>query len=215
MAQFARPVSPDIDATNWTSTEAALYLAVNEVVADDAKIIQAADADVFEYDCEMTLGATITDPLQSAGHLVRVRAQKSDAFNRNLLVELRQGGATLASWTINSLTTSLQNFDLTLSGGEADSIVPAGGLYAGLSVRLTAKDGSLGHPNRPIVSQVYLQAPNPAFAHLDISGGGFIVAPPASGHYLTLSGGGILRVAGVEDATALVLDPGGGFKVHG
>lgn len=214
MAQFARPVSPDIDASNWTSTAATLWEAVDEAVASDADIIQAADSDSFEYDCELTLGATIGDPLQSGGHSVRVRASKSDAFNRNLLVELRQSGATLASWTINSLTTSMANFDLSLSGPQADSIVPSGGFYTGLSLRLTAKDAVLTHPNRPIVSQVYLTAPDAAYAHLVESAGGLVVASPASGSFLEASGGGLLRVSGVEAASGLVHDAAG-LRVHG
>lgn len=206
MAQFARP-SSDINAINWTA--APLWSKVDEVVADDSDIIQAPDADILEYACELGL-SSVTDPLQSGGHIVRVRAQKSDSFNRNLLVELYESSLFLIASATHSLTASMAVYSFTLTAPQADSISN----YAALSIRMTAKDAILGHPNRPIVSWAEFEVPNQAFEHLAMSGAGLVVAAVASGSYLTVSGGGLVLAAGVEGATALISDSAG-YKVHG
>lgn len=63
------------------------------------------------------------------------------------------------------------------------------------------------------VSWLAVTIPYPAFAHLDQSNGGLIVAAPSSGHYLELAGGGALRIAGEETDGALTLGGGGGYVV--
>jgi hypothetical protein len=52
----------------------------------------------------------------------------------------------------------------------------------------------------PRITQAWFECPDQGYPHLDVDlvNGGLKVAVANSGHYLTLSGGGYLRVAGLE-----------------
>lgn len=126
IAQLARP-SADISSGNWVSSLGGpLYAAIDEVTADDADYIGTTYGSV----CEVALGS-LADPGVSSGHKVRYRIA-ADAGG--IVVRLRQGATTIASWTHNPAPTSLSTFEQTLSGAEADSITD----YSALKLQFEA-----------------------------------------------------------------------------
>ena len=125
-AQYARPTS-DVSAGTWTaSTGSDLYAMLDETTANDADYISTVNAST----CEVTLG-TLTDPASSTGHVVRYRIA---ADSGGIIVRLRQGTTTIASWTHNPAPSSLTTYAQTLTGGEADSITN----YAALKLQFEA-----------------------------------------------------------------------------
>lgn len=125
-AQYARPTS-DVSAGTWTaSTGSDLFAMLDEAAADDADYISTTYASI----CEVALGS-LSDPASSAGHKVRYRIA-ADAGA--IIVRLRQGATTIASWTHNPAPASLTTFEQTLSGAEADSITD----YAALKLQFEA-----------------------------------------------------------------------------
>lgn len=113
-AQFARPTS-DASPGTWTaSTGSDLYAMIDETVASDADYISTVNAST----CEVAL-STLSDPASSSGHIVRYRLS---AEAGGVIVRLRQGTTTIASWTHSPAPASLTTYAQTLTGGEADSI---------------------------------------------------------------------------------------------
>jgi len=125
-AQYARPVS-DVSAGGWTaSTGSDLFAMLDETTADDADYITTTSATT----CEVALGS-LSDPAVSTGHIVRYRIS-GDAGG--IIVRLREGGTTIASWTHNPAPASLTTYEQTLSSGEANSITN----YAALKLQFEA-----------------------------------------------------------------------------
>jgi hypothetical protein len=126
VAQYAHPTA-DAATGAWTaSTGADLFAMLDEAAADDADYISTTYASI----CEVALGS-LSDPASSAGHKVRYRIA-ADAGA--IIVRLRQGATTIASWTHNPAPTSLSTFEQTLSGAEADSITD----YSALKLQFEA-----------------------------------------------------------------------------
>ena len=125
-AQFARPTS-DVSAGTWTaSTGSDLFAMLDETAADDGDYITTTSYST----CEVAL-SSLTDPAVSTGHVVRYRIS---ATGGGIIVRLRQGTTTIASWTHNPAPASLTTYAQTLSGGEADSITS----YAALKLQFEA-----------------------------------------------------------------------------
>lgn len=113
-AQYARPVS-DVSAGTWTaSTGSDLFAMLDETSANDSDYIVTTGTST----CEVALGS-LTDPGSSNGHIVRYRIS---ATSGGIIVRLRQGTTTIATWTHASAPSSLTTYEQTLTGGEADSI---------------------------------------------------------------------------------------------
>lgn len=125
-AQFARPTADSITGTWVSSLGGPLYAAIDEVTADDADYISTTYGSV----CEVSLGS-LTDPAVSSGHKVRYRIA-ADAGA--IVVRLRQGATTIASWTHDPAPTSLTTYEQTLSGAEADAITS----YSALKLQFEA-----------------------------------------------------------------------------
>lgn len=124
--QYARPTS-DVTTGAWVSSlGGSLAAAIDEATADDADYISTTYGSV----CEVALGS-LADPAISTGHKVRYRIA-ADAGA--IVVRLRQGTTTIASWTHNPAPTSLSTFEQTLSGAEADSITD----YSALKLQFEA-----------------------------------------------------------------------------
>lgn len=112
--QLAAP-SADVSAGGWTaSTGSDLYAMLDEAAADDGDYITTTGAST----CEVTLGS-LSDPASSTGHIVRYRISSTGG---GIIVRLRQGTTTIATWTHSPAPTSLTTYEQTLTGGEADSI---------------------------------------------------------------------------------------------
>ena len=125
-AQYARPTS-DVSAGTWTaSTGSDLYAMLDETSANDSDYITTTSAST----CEVALDS-LTDPAVSTGHIVRYRIS---ATGGGIIVRLREGSTTIASWTHNPAPGSLTTYAQTLSGGEADSITS----YAALKLQFEA-----------------------------------------------------------------------------
>lgn len=113
-AQYARPIS-DVSAGGWTaSTGSDLYAMLDETSANDSDYITSTTAST----CEVSLGY-LSDPALSTGHIVRYRIS---ATGGGIIVRLRQGTTTIATWTHDPAPVSLTTYSQTLSSGEADSI---------------------------------------------------------------------------------------------
>lgn len=126
-AQYARPTS-DVSAGTWTaSTGSDLFAMLDETVADDGDYITTTNAST----CEVALGS-LTDPALSTGHIVRYRI--SATGGGGIIVRLREGSTTIASWTHDPAPASPTTYEQTLSGGEADSITN----YAALKLQFEA-----------------------------------------------------------------------------
>ena len=124
--QYARPTS-DVTTGAWVSSlGGSLAAAIDETIADDADYIGTT----YGSTCEVALGS-LADPGVSTGHKVRYRIA-ADAGA--IVVRLRQGATTIASWTHNPAPTSLSTFEQTLSGAEADSITD----YSALKLQFEA-----------------------------------------------------------------------------
>ncbi len=125
-AQYARPTS-DVSAGTWTaSTGSDLYAMLDETSANDSDYITTTSATT----CEVALGS-LTDPAVSTGHIVRYRIS---ATGGGIIVRLREGSTTIASWTHDPAPGSLTTYAQQLSGGEADSITN----YAALKLQFEA-----------------------------------------------------------------------------
>ena len=125
-AQYARPVS-DVSAGGWTaSTGSDLFAMLDETSANDSDYITTTSAST----CEVALGS-LSDPALSTGHIVRYRIS---ATGGGIIVRLREGSTTIASWTHNPAPASPTTYAQTLSGGEADSITN----YAALKLQFEA-----------------------------------------------------------------------------
>jgi len=125
-AQYARPTS-DVSTGTWTaSTGSDLFDMLDETGADDGDYITTTSAST----CEVALGS-LSDPASSSSHIVRYRIS---ATGGGIIVRLREGSTTIASWTHNPAPGSLTTYAQTLSGGEADSIIN----YAALKLQFEA-----------------------------------------------------------------------------
>lgn len=124
--QYARPTS-DVSAGTWTaSTGSDLFAMLDETSANDSDYITTTSAST----CEVALGS-LTDPASSTGHIVRYRIS---ATGGGIIVRLREGTTTIASWTHDPAPASLTTYSQTLSGSEADSITN----YAALKLQFEA-----------------------------------------------------------------------------
>lgn len=125
-AQYSRPTS-DVSAGTWTASSGSdLFAMLDETAANDSDYIVTTGVST----CEVALGS-LTDPYVSTGHIVRYRIS---ATGGGIIVRLRQGTTTIASWTHSPAPTSLTTYEQTLSGAEADSITS----YAALKLQFEA-----------------------------------------------------------------------------
>jgi len=139
MAQFGRP-STDTTRDNWEEddgTTVDIWDQIDEVTVDDLDFVRTVQ--VPTNDVYVTKLTTITDPLQSTGHIVRFRAAKDAAGGAqiDLTVQLRQGYVSEAAQgtliaTAGALTNISETFattTYTLSAAEADAITNYGDLF--------------------------------------------------------------------------------------
>jgi hypothetical protein len=112
---FARP---DADVTDgaWTpSSGGDLYAMLDEVTYDDGDYIYT----MTPSECAVSLSA-LGDPGVSTNHTVRYRAAGDGATD--LIVTLKQGSTTIATWTESNASSTATTYEHTLTTGEADSI---------------------------------------------------------------------------------------------
>lgn len=139
---FLRPTSDLLDGswTNQAGSAVNLYESINEAAPpDDGDFIQS-EWSPTDSPCALGLEAG-TDPLSSAGHVLRYRYGKVGGEAASVVVQLRQGyvnesnlGTLIAEWTHADISTSLTTAEQTLTAEQADAITD----YGGLSIRLVA-----------------------------------------------------------------------------
>jgi cytochrome c553 len=150
--QYARPVE-DLQTGSWTSTEATLSDAVNEVSpADDTTYMQTSiDNDIALLRLEGDTPPLLTPDLSGGEpQILSIRAIKSFRPMRSsgsIRVVLYSGTTLVHDETID-LTTSWTTYDLTITGTIPD--------YSSLEVRLTSK----GTTNAFSVSWVQFSIPD-------------------------------------------------------
>ncbi len=112
---------------------------MNDVTPNDSTFIGTLLISTSNDDVDFIGLSTITDPLKSDGHVIKVRAREAGlGINAPfLLVELNQGGgAPLATLNITqgTLTTTFTEYQYLLTATEADSITD----YSDLEIRMEA-----------------------------------------------------------------------------
>lgn len=149
MAQFARP-SSDVLTTGWTPTPGGtLFSTVDEAVTDDADFINTGATVTVKFGL-----SSITDPVSSTGHIIRVRARTTSGGTITAALTSSGGGTTYYPATsIGVLAGSFTDYALTLSGPQADSITN----YATMELWLAAAPAAL---NNVTVSQAYFETPD-------------------------------------------------------
>jgi hypothetical protein len=141
MAQFARP-SADTTVGSWTANggPSNLYECLDEVTASDTDYIDGGSSST-ENRIEL---ATVTDPVSSAGHVLRVRWQAYGSGGpERISLDLYEGTTLIvAAFDNYAPGRAWADDSYTLSAGEANSISD----YSDLNVRFTvdAADGSEG-----------------------------------------------------------------------
>lgn len=132
MAQFARP-DADLEIGSWAEdddTTDALFGEIDEATRDDLDFDKSEDLSAPGNTTPFAVSLSdITDPVSSAGHIIRVALRKQGTAQMDATVELRQGyvseaspGTLIATLTQANLTTSFAEYTHTLSGAEADAI---------------------------------------------------------------------------------------------
>lgn len=110
---------PTVDITDgdWEASNGGSDLAamLDETTFNDADYIYTRVLGV----CEIRLQPA-ADPASSSGHIVRYRARGNGSTD--LIVRLKQGSTTIASWTETNVPASETDYQHTLSGAEADAI---------------------------------------------------------------------------------------------
>ncbi len=150
MAQFARPDS-DVTLTNFDSP---FWSRVDEVSPDDGTTEQRSSFDVAAGALyELTL-SSVTDPVSSTGHILRVRHFSSPTLvTGQVLIELRQGASTVIASATFDAPASYNTFTLNLSGPETDAITD----YGDLRVRGTTQQAT---NHRLITTWIELEVPD-------------------------------------------------------
>lgn len=114
-AQYLRP-SSDASAGTWTaSAGASLYGTLDEISPDDGDYITTTGSST----CKVSLG-TASDPSPTTTpHKVRYRISSNYG---GIIVRLKQGATTIATWVHNPAPVVPTTFTRVLSAGEVSSI---------------------------------------------------------------------------------------------
>ena len=134
--QLARPVS-DVTDGNWLNelgSNTDLYASIDEASPPNDSDYIVSGEHPANNACKVRLGS-ISDPLTSSGHKLRYRYFKQGgAAQMDLVVRLKQGSTTIASWSHTNISITPTTAEQTLSGAEADAITD----YSALDVEFEA-----------------------------------------------------------------------------
>ena len=120
---IARPRADTASGSWLPSTGATLYGCVDEATADDTDYIYANSATT----CQLAL-SSVVDPGTTSGQVVSYRAWSPSG--NGLVVRLKCGATTVATWTHATLPGTVTQYDQSLSAGEIAAITD----YADLRV---------------------------------------------------------------------------------
>jgi hypothetical protein len=113
--QHARPDADVSDGAWLPSTGSDLYACIDETTYSDTDYIYTPSLS----SCTIALG-NLSDPSSSDNHVVRYRAKGDGATD--LVVTLKQGSTTIATWTETNASSTMTTYEHTLTSGEADNI---------------------------------------------------------------------------------------------
>lgn len=114
-AQYLRP-SSDVSAGTWTaSAGASLYGTLDEISPDDGDYITTTESSI----CKVSLGIASDPSPTTTPHIVRYRVSSNYG---EIIVRLKQGATTIATWVHNPAPAVLTTFAQVLSAGEVSSI---------------------------------------------------------------------------------------------
>lgn len=121
LALYIRPDADSADGgwTNESGNNTNLFASIDETAASDSDYIQSALTPVNDI-----VTVRLSDPSAGVGQPVNVsyRYQKVGSDTIDLIVRLKQGATTKATWTHSNISTSYVDARQTLSGGEFASI---------------------------------------------------------------------------------------------
>jgi len=120
---IARPVVDTTSGSWLPSTGATLYGCIDEATADDTDYIYANSATT----CQLAL-SSVANPGTTSGQVVSYRVWSPSG--NGLVVRLKCGSATVATWTHATLPVTVTQYDQSLSAGEIAAITD----YADLRV---------------------------------------------------------------------------------
>jgi hypothetical protein len=105
-----------------------IYQSIDESPYSDSDYIKSSENPSTEiYRTKLLSGS---DPSSSDDHVVKYRYKHNgQAGDIDLVVRLKEGGTTRASWNHNNIGGTIVNAEQTLSGAEADSITDYTDLY--------------------------------------------------------------------------------------
>lgn len=203
-----RPTS-DVETAGWSATP--LWSKIEEGSPGDGTTVNSDATQFAAHDFEVALASGV-DPLISTGHKVRIRWGRGGSFPQDGRVALFQGANLIAQFDRTFNSAGFVTEEYALSSAQADSIVPSGGNYTDLRLRITGM--ASGSPGTTLgVDFAEFEYPR-TFAHADISGSGVVNAAAGSGSHLTVSGSGALRATGIEDSGSLKVPAGSGLQVE-
>jgi hypothetical protein len=122
-------LSPDADVTigSWTDELGGttnIYQSIDEVEPNDADFVQSEESPAASaYKASITPGL---DPLVSESHFIEYRYRKLGGAQINLTVRLKEGAATVASWSHTDIPAAWTEAVQELSSAEADAITDYG-----------------------------------------------------------------------------------------
>jgi hypothetical protein len=126
---FLRPDADDLDG-NWTTQAGSttLFDVLDETVADDADYIKSGNAPINDI-----VRLRLSDPAggvnTSQPVTVRYRYGKSGPGQIDIIVRLKEGTTTRASWSHTNVGTSLTTAAQVLTGGEKSAITNWSNLF--------------------------------------------------------------------------------------
>ena len=217
MAQFVRPIA-DLDNTGlWTTTP--LWSKIDDSVGSGDADFISSDASPVSGEMFTVDGSTVTDPVSSIDHILRIRSSKTaGGANNDVVVELRQGYTSEASQgtliaTLTGLVTTdvPTTFTLTLSAAQANSITN----YADLQFRCwMAKNGG-GASSQGFIYDVELEVPNAGSQTYDESISFSANSTVATSNIATLIGDTTLNLASqIANANNAIMDSGVSFSAN-
>lgn len=149
MAQFGRP-SSDITVSGWTNSAGGgtMYTALDEATASDSDYVWSANNTANTLEVKLS---TLTDPVSSSSHTFRYRIARMNngtidggGNSTTVTAYLYQGGTLIATDTARTTSGTWTQYELTISGAEADSITD----YTDLRLRFDVSSSGGSPANR-------------------------------------------------------------------
>lgn len=214
MAQFVRPIA-DLDNTGvWTTTP--LWSKIDDSVGSGDADFILSDTSPSSTEPFTVDGSTVTDPVSSIDHILRVRSSKSaGGANNDIVVELRQGyvseasqGTLIATLTGLMTTDTPTTYTLTLSAAQANAISN----YADLQFRCwSAKNGGGGN-SQTTIYDIELEVPDAGNQTYDESISFSANSTVATSNIASLIGDTTLNLASqIANANNAIMDSGVSF----